>query len=783
MAKVLKKVSKISGIYGQPGEEKVSAVLEELLPDDYVILNSPRISYHGATIDIDHVVIGPNGIFAIESKNMHGKITGGLMGNWNQERKRTGKHRRVKIGNPANQVNHYAKILKSYMIVRYLNEVGNKVNVKIYPVVAFVHEEAELDELDYTRNGYIGRVRILKLDELIDFIKSREGVSYTSEDINHFAEILVPNEQRDQTEYYETGFLDAQKNDIVKRYEFYEEVGRGNFGTVYRGFDIKLDREVAIKKMHHKQKDDDAIRRFFREAQINAKLNHENIVSIFDYYEDDGDYYLIMEFVDGPTLEDHLKDREMSLDEVYEIVDAICAALENAHENNVVHRDLKPANILLTTDFKVKVSDFGIARLTEDASLTKTSAGLGTPTVMSPEQISRKTVDARTDVFGVGVLLYLLLTGKYPFSGEHLGELVHKILYLEPEPLRKIRPDIPLPVEELISKCLEKEPKKRIQSITKLRKALYCTMIERRSYCPESDIGNASKNKILRRLPIKLRKFISSDRHLLRAVTTVTLILIVFLLSYQGYVDSKKAATAYLQTKQYGFTNENLKALYANPEKFKGVPVNIVGKIGKVIKLTENTTIFNVIVSGQNNQVETIIVEYRVPHFMLQVSDYIKVVGSVQSDPGLAGQDKTPVIIADKVEALADPWSILAPPKLTIHPNAVADKNGKMVRINRVEFADKETRLFITVANLSDKKSYFVLSKPIARQGNRVFDEIPNRYGIYSQPTLELLPGEYIEEVIFLNPLDPDVGSAKLLFGSDLNLAANEKPYFIELEW
>ncbi len=787
MAKVLKNVSKISGIYGQPGEERVSSLLQERLPDDYIILNSPRVSYHGATIDIDHVIIGPNGVFAIESKNMHGKILGGLMGNWTQERKRSGKSNRVKIGNPASQVNQYAKIVKSYLTVKYLQDYGNKVNVKLYPIVVFVHEEADLSEMEYTRPGFIGRVKVLKLDDLIDFILTREGVTYTPADIENFGEILVPPDQRDQTQYISTtAVLTEQKGLFSQRYEVLEEIGRGNFGTVYRGFDFKLDREVAIKKMHNKQKDPNAIRRFFREAQINAKLSHENIVAVFDYYEEDGDCFLIMEYVDGPTLEEYAGENQMGLPQIYEIVDDICAALEHAHEQHVVHRDLKPANILLGSDLKVKVSDFGIARLTEDSGLTQTSTTLGTPTVMAPEQILGQAVDARTDIFGIGVLLYLLLTGSYPFKGEHIGELVNKILYQEPDQVNVLCPEIPEAIAKVVVKCLQKEPDDRFSTVMELRQALRDVFIEAKDFSSSSEqviTRSLKTDSWSRNFPNPLKRVFSTDKRLFTAVSIISLVVILGLLGYQAFADSRRVTSDYLQTKQYGFTNENLKTLFANPDRFKGVPVSLVGKLGKIIKLNQSQTIFTMTVAGDQVPFKQLVVQYNKPHFMLQYSDYLKVTGSVQSAEGIKGYESVPVIIADKIEPIDDPWSILAPTIITTHPGIVKNDGGKVVRLDRVEFASQETRIFITVANLSKDNAYFVLSKPIGRQGQNTYQEVPNRYGVLSQPTLELKPGEYIEEVVFLKPLDPNQKTAKFIFGSDLNIADPEKPITFDVKW
>lgn len=786
MATILKQVSKISGVYGQPGEEKVSATLEENLPGDFVILNSPRISYHGATIDIDHVVIGPNGIFTIESKNMHGKITGGLMGNWTQERKRSGKGRRVKIGNPAAQVSHYAKILKSYLGGRYAHEYSDKLSIKIYPVVVFVHPDTDLTGMDYTRPGYIGRVRVLAMDELITYISSRDGASYSPEEIKRLSELTVPPDQRDQTSYFTPEMLTEAKDRFSQRYEIYEEIGRGNFGVVYRGFDFKLDREVAIKKMQNSRKDDpEAVQRFFREAQINSRLLHENIAAVYDYYEEEDDYYLVLEYVDGFTLQEFMEKCRPDFHDVYQIIDGVAAAVQHAHEHHVIHRDLKPANILITPDMKVKVTDFGIARLTENPSLTQSVHSLGTPSTMSPEQVKGEDVDERSDIFGLGILLYYLSTGEMPFYGEHLGEVVHKVLHLNPRPPYELNPGIPPELEDVILKALEKNKTDRYQRVADFRAALTASI---NSAGKAGVTGTGSFNRFrrqqwIRRLPKSVQNLLRSDRQFFETVIAVTLIVFLGLFGFQAYRDSRQATNDYLQTKQFGFTNDNLKALFNEPQGYEGIPVNIVGRIDKMIKLTEKTTLFTLNVeTGGTTPNKNILISYNEPHFMLQYATFIRVSGSVKT-PDKTVSDKTPYVLADKIEPIDDPWTVFAPTRFVLTPNKTIDHNGQVVHLDKIEFSDTETRMFIRVKNETPDKSLFILSEPRGRQGNRSFKELPNRYGVYSQAALQLFPMQEAREIIFLEKMDPDKKSLTFILGEENELLTQQKPFVFNVYW
>lgn len=256
---------------------------------------------------------------------------------------------------------------------------------------------------------------------------------------------------------------------MLGRYQIEKELGKGAMGVVYQGRDPKINRVVAIKTMALSQEFDeeelkDVKERFFREAETAGRLNHPNIVTMFDAGEEHDLAYIAMEFLKGRDLVPHTKpDNLLPLPKVLEIVARVAEALDYAHANNVVHRDIKPANIMYEPEAdQVKVTDFGIARIT-DSSKTKTGMVLGTPSYMSPEQLAGKKIDGRSDLFSLGVTLYQLCCGQLPFTGESMAQLMFKIAS-EPHPdIRQVRPGLPECVAKIIDKTLVKDPEQRYQ--------------------------------------------------------------------------------------------------------------------------------------------------------------------------------------------------------------------------------------------------------------------------------------------------------------------------------
>jgi serine/threonine-protein kinase len=262
----------------------------------------------------------------------------------------------------------------------------------------------------------------------------------------------------------------AVEKPMLGRYQVEKELGKGAMGVVYLGRDPKIGRVVAIKTLALSQEfagEDlaEARARFFREAETAGRLQHQNIVTIFDAGEEHDLAFIAMEFLKGRDLADHCK-RENLLPPatVVGIVARVAMALDYAHQQSVVHRDIKPANIMFdAASDSVKVTDFGIARIT-DSSKTKTGLVLGTPSFMSPEQLAGKKVDGRSDLYSLGVMLYQLLSGVLPFRGESMSELMFKIANDEAADIRSIRPELSEALAHVVTLALSKRPETRYQS-------------------------------------------------------------------------------------------------------------------------------------------------------------------------------------------------------------------------------------------------------------------------------------------------------------------------------
>jgi CHASE2 domain-containing sensor protein len=258
---------------------------------------------------------------------------------------------------------------------------------------------------------------------------------------------------------------------MLGRYQVESELGKGAMGTVYLGTDPKIGRTVAIKTMPLSSEFEgdmleEVKRRFFREAETAGKLNHYNIVTIYDVGEDQDLAYIAMDFLTGVDLSKFTKkEKLLGVGELFNIVIQVADALNYAHEQNVVHRDIKPANIIYDQrNKKPTVTDFGVAHLTADNTKTKTGTILGTPSFMAPEQLAGQKVDSRSDLFSLGVTFFQLLTGELPFTADSISSLMYKITNEEPRDVLKIRPELPICVKAIINKALQKDPEKRYQT-------------------------------------------------------------------------------------------------------------------------------------------------------------------------------------------------------------------------------------------------------------------------------------------------------------------------------
>jgi beta-lactam-binding protein with PASTA domain/tRNA A-37 threonylcarbamoyl transferase component Bud32 len=255
------------------------------------------------------------------------------------------------------------------------------------------------------------------------------------------------------------------------RYEIQRGIARGGMAEVYLARDQLLDRPVAVKVLFAEYaRDPSFVERFRREAQSAANLNHPNIVAIYDWGQERGTYFIVMEYVRGRSLRDVVQvNGPFSARRTAEIGAEIAGALEFAHRNGVVHRDVKPGNVLITADGDIKVTDFGIARAGTSEALTQTGAVMGTASYFSPEQAQGFAVDGRSDVYSLGVVLYEMVTGTPPFTGESPVAVAYKHVREEPEPPAARTPDLPPDLEQIILTAMAKDPDSRYQTAAELR--------------------------------------------------------------------------------------------------------------------------------------------------------------------------------------------------------------------------------------------------------------------------------------------------------------------------
>jgi tetratricopeptide (TPR) repeat protein len=253
------------------------------------------------------------------------------------------------------------------------------------------------------------------------------------------------------------------------RYEIIEELGRGGMGIVYKAKDAKLDRIVALKFLPPEwTSDPQAKERFIREARAAAALDHPHICAVHEIDEVEGRMFISMAFVEGETLRSKIEQGSLRLEDAVEVGIQVAAGLKEAHLKGIVHRDIKSANIMISDDGQAKILDFGLAKVRGGILVTKEGATMGTVAYMSPEQARGETVDHRTDIWSLGVVLYQALTGHLPFHGEHDQVVLHSILHQEPRPLRKVRAGIPIALERIVDRALKKKKDERYQSADEL---------------------------------------------------------------------------------------------------------------------------------------------------------------------------------------------------------------------------------------------------------------------------------------------------------------------------
>jgi len=293
---------------------------------------------------------------------------------------------------------------------------------------------------------------------------------------------------------------------INDRYEIIRSVGEGGMANVYLARDIILDRNVAIKILRGDLAGDEKfVRRFQREALSASSLSHPNIVEMYDVGEDNGTYYIVMEYVDGMTLKQLIKKRgEISISEAIDIMLQITDGIKEAHDSYIIHRDLKPQNILIQDNGEIKITDFGIAMALNSTQLTQTNSVMGSVHYLPPEQASGKGATIKSDVYSMGILFYELLTGKLPFKGENAVEIALKHMKNDIPSVREIDDSIPQSVENIIIKATAKNPKNRYETVSAMHDDLLTCLNEERlnekkhvfEY-PEHDTETDSKKAVI----------------------------------------------------------------------------------------------------------------------------------------------------------------------------------------------------------------------------------------------------------------------------------------------
>ncbi len=381
----------------------------------------------------------------------------------------------------------------------------------------------------------------------------------------------------------------------ISHYKILEKLGEGGMGEVFLAEDTKLDRKVALKFLPKEYtKDQQAKERFEREAKAAAALNHPNIITIHEINEYEDQTYIAMEYVEGQTLKEIISGVGAGLAParatariaptikgIINITIQICEGLSKAHEAGIVHRDIKPQNILIDKDDRIKILDFGLAKLRVEAngyspSITKIGTTMGTTNYMSPEQAMGKEVDHRTDIWSFGVVLYEMLTGQLPFRGDYEQAIVYSIINEESVPLSNIATDIPQELEDLVNQMLEKNPDKRHQNVSEIKLTLKDIFNKFKSQNKEQKMTEITSTN-------KKKKFLIAGLSV--SIIIIFIFIYIFFLSKPAHLESKSIAVLPFKNMSEDKQNEYF---------CDGITEDIITQLSKIsdLKVTSRTSVF-----------------------------------------------------------------------------------------------------------------------------------------------------------------------------------------------
>jgi serine/threonine-protein kinase len=340
----------------------------------------------------------------------------------------------------------------------------------------------------------------------------------------------------------------------ISHYTLLEKLGEGGMGVVYKAKDTKLDRHVALKLLSPNVRTESlANKRFIQEAKSTSALDHPNVCTIYEIGEtEDGKLYISMAYYDGKTLEDYLKDNTISYDEALDFAIQMAKGLSCAHRYDIIHRDVKPSNIMITDQGLVKIVDFGLAKLSGQATkLTQTGSTLGTAGYMSPEQISSGTIDHRSDIFSLGIVLYEMFAGVHPFKGVYSHAQLYSIMNDDPEPITKVNPDLPVELEWILSKALEKDPDNRFQDMAELQNFLEALKDDTLTLDQKSDLSLS-----IHSLPKKKSKSRKDNRTFIYALAATALVLFITLTLIWIYPTMQSVTATYFSSQSLPASKE-----------------------------------------------------------------------------------------------------------------------------------------------------------------------------------------------------------------------------------